>query len=471
MRKEYDALGEMNIDDALYYGIQTHRAMNNFTVSGRAIGDYTSFINSLAYIKKAAALANNSLGLLTDAQCGAICKAADEVLQGKMAEQFPIDIFHGGGGTAANMNIDEVLANRASEILTGRKAYEPVHPNTHVNKGQSTNDVIPSAMKMAVHTELAGLTTSLEHALAVLREKEIAFKDTVTIGRTCVQDALPITFGQFFSGSRAALERLIAKTALIREELLELPMPGTAIGTCFAAAPGYAEALYPQLAKVTGVPFRMEGNLYDGLQNADIWMVVSGHLKAIGSLFTKISADLRLLSSGPRAGFNNLNLPAVQPGSSIMPGKVNPVMPEMMMQIGFKVFGNDCAVSLAADRGELELNVWESLILQCVMESIHLLRNGVRLFSDRCLTGITVNEEQCQRHAASSLALSTVLAVLEGYPFASEVAKEAAGRGLSIKDVVVEKGIMDQATAERMFDPMAMTDIVAFQALIDGYKK
>jgi len=292
----------------------------------------------------------------------------------------------------------------------------------------------------------------------------------VTIGRTCVQDALPITFGQFFSGSRAAIERLIVNTKAIQEQMLDLPMPGTAIGTCFGAAPGFAEAFYPRLAKITGIPFRIGDNLYDGMQNADIWITVSAHLKAVGSIFNKISSDLRILSSGPRAGFNNLNLPAVQPGSSIMPGKVNPVMPEMMMQIGFKVFGNDCAVSLAADRGELELNIWETLILQCVMESIRLLRNGIRLLSDRCLAGIMVNEEQCRRHAASSLALSTVLSILEGYPFASKIAQEAADRGLSIKEVVVEKNIMAPATAERLFDPAAMTDIVVFHKMIDEYK-
>ena len=466
MRIEHDALGMMSIEDNNYYGIQTKRAIDNFSVSGRTIGECASFIRAVVHIKKAAAFANHSLGDINGTRCDAIRLAADEILSGGFAEQFPIDIFHGGGGTAANMNINEVLANRATELITGSKGYDPVHPNTHVNMGQSTNDVIPAAMKMAVRSELAVLKTAIEHALAAIRSKENAFSKIVTIGRTCLQDALPITVGQFLSGGRGGLERHLEKIEAMREELLELPLPGTAIGTCFGASPGFSEVLYQQLAEITGSAYRQEKNLFDGLQNADIWISVSALLKSIAALFNKISSDLRLLSSGPRAGLNELILPAVQPGSSIMPGKINPVMPEMMMQIGFKVFGNDYAVSLAADRGELELNIWEMVILQCIMESCVLLANGIRLFSDRCLSGLAANEQRCAEYASSSLALSTVIAIRDGYPFASEIAKEAAEQQCNIRDAVVGRKYMTPEEAARLFDPLAMTDNVAFEKII-----
>ncbi|SCY04487.1 aspartate ammonia-lyase [Desulfoluna spongiiphila] len=468
VRVEVDSLGNISLPDDVYYGIQTQRAIDNFDVSGKAMDEFSIFIASIAGIKKAAALANKDIGRLSEKQCRAICKAADEVIAGKMGRQFPVDIFQGGGGTSTNMNVNEVIANRATELLTGQKGYDPIHPNTHVNMGQSTNDVIPAAMKMATYKELERVETSLGYALTILQEKEAAFVDVIKLGRTCLQDALPMTLGQMFSGYRASVERQIETIRKARELMLELPLPATAIGTCFGTFPGFEPALYKHLGDVTGVPFQRETNLWDGLQNADVWIQVSACLKSVASVFNKLSSDLRLMSSGPRAGFNEINLPAVQPGSSIMPGKINPVMPEMMMQVAFKVFGNDLSVSLAADRGELDLNVWESLILNCVSESITLLEKGIVLLTDRCLRGITANREKCAEDAGSSLALSTVLATLFDYPVASGIAKMACKENTTIKEIVIREGLLSQERAELLLNPANLIDINVFDHVVKG---
>ncbi len=468
-RVEVDSLGQITLPDDVYFGIQTQRAIDNFAISGKLMQDYPSFIASIANIKKAAALANKDIGRLTDEQSRAICDAADDVLAGKMADQFPIDIFHGGGGTSINMNLNEVIANRATEILTGQKGYDSIHPNTHVNMGQSTNDVIPAAMKMAIYEELKRVEKSLTHALGVLQQKEDDFADVIKLGRTCLQDALPMTLGQMFSGYRTAVDRQIGNIRTVQEQLLELPLPATAIGTCFGASPGFEEALYKNLAEVTGVPFKREKNLYDGLQNADGWIYVSAALKSAASVFNKLSRDLRIMSSGPRAGFNEINLPAVQPGSSIMPGKINPVMPEMMIQVAFRVFGNDLSVSLAADQGELDLNVWESLILNCIFESITLLAEGIVLFTDKCLSGITANREECAKHADSSLALSTVLATMFDYPTASDIAKKAWQENVSIKEITVREGLLSQERADVLLNPANLVDIDLFDRVMNGH--
>lgn len=466
-RIETDSLGQIKLPGDVYFGIQTQRAMENFSISGRLIGSYHEFIAAIASIKKAAALANNEIGRLSGEQCNAICEAADDILARKMADQFPIDIYHGGGGTSANMNVNEVIANRASEILTGEKGYDPVHPNTHVNMGQSTNDVIPAAMKMSVYIKLAKLEQSLQQALNVLSEKEQSFHDVIKLGRTCLQDALPMTLGQMFGGYRSAVARQLTSVKLVKADLKELPLPATAIGTCFGSLPGFESALYKQLVKLTGTEFVREENLYDGLQNADIWIQISAVLKSTASIFNKISRDLRLMSSGPRGGINEINLPAVQPGSSIMPGKINPVMPEMMIQVAFRVFGNDLSVSLAADQGELDLNVWESLILNCVFESINLLAEGIELFSAKCLSGITANREKCAEDASSSLALSTVLATLFDYPTASDVAKKAFNENTSVKEIAVRDGLLSQERADVLLAPENLIDIDIFEQVVN----
>jgi len=468
MRLEQDSLGSMELPDDVYYGIQTKRAIDNFSISRDQVGRYTSFISAIAAIKKAAALANAELGRLSPPVCDAIVRAADEVIAGLHVDQFPIDIFQGGGGTPTNMNVNEVIANRATELLIGQKGYAPVHPNTHVNMGQSTNDVIPAAMKMAVYKDIESLIQVLRTTASDLRVKEIEHASTIKIGRTCLQDALPVTFGQVFSGYRALIERQIAEIEEVRLHLLALPLPGTAVGTCFGARPGFSDALYRHLEVVTGIPYRKTDNLFDGLQNADSWMRVSAVLKCVASAYNKIAADLRLMGSGPRAGFNEIVLPAVQPGSSIMPGKINPVIPEMMMQVAFRVFGNDATVSIAADRGELELNVWEGVILHAVDESIRLLVNSIPLFNQRCLFGLQINIEKCRNDARASLALSTVIATLQDYPSACAIAHEAWKTERTIEQVVVANGLMTAEAAQRMLDPLVLSDIEAFDRTVES---
>ncbi|MCP1122615.1 lyase family protein [Bacillus sp. 3103sda1] len=330
MRLEQDLIGELEIDDDVYYGIQTVRACENFSISGRTIESYPHLIRSVAYIKKAAAMVNHCVGVLDLDKKNVICLAADEIINGEMKNQFPVDIYQAGGGVSINMNINEVIANRANELLTGHKGYDVIHPNEHVNMSQSTNDVLPSAMKIA---------------------------------RTCLQDAVPITLGQQFSGYHSFIKRQIEEWKKLQKDCLSIVIGATAVGTGIGAAPGYQEKMYEFLPLIANVPVIKEDNFFDGLQNADIYLKISASLKTLSSGLSKMSSDLRLLSSGPRAGFAKIRLPAVQPGSSIMPGKINPCIPEMMMQVCFDVYGKDQAITFAVDRGELDLNIWSSYVL------------------------------------------------------------------------------------------------------------
>lgn len=470
-RMEEDALGTRLLPDDLAYGIQTARAVDNFSISGRTIADIEGFVPAIVAIKQAAARANLRTGGLEPAIAEAIEKAAAEYSAKIRRTDFPVDIYHGGGGTAANMNVNEVLANQASEILTGRKGADPVHPNTHVNMGQSTNDVIPSAMKMAVGGQLAALRAEMNGLVDALLVKEKAFADIVKLARTCLQDALPITLGQQFSGYSAAFERQIADIRMLEESCLALPLGATAVGTCFGASAEYRTAVFQELSGLTGKSYRAEHNLFDALQNADHWIHVSSALKATAVTLSKFSADLRLMSSGPRAGFAEIVLPAMQPGSSIMPGKVNPVMPEMMMQVAFRVIGNDATVTRAAE-GELDLNVWESIILEAVSESIRLMRRAIPLFVQGCVAGIEVNVARCLTDASGSLALSTALASIYDYPTASAVAKHAAAHGLSIRDASVAHGLMNAEEADLLFgDTSAFTDPKRTEQLIARFRE
>lgn len=470
MRIEHDALGERQLDEAVYYGIQTQRAKENFDISGKTISDIPGFVSSIAQIKKAAAIANYKSGVLDKTLYTAICQAADEVVEKPDPAAFAIDIYHGGGGTSANMNLNEVLANRANEIITGHKGYDTVHPNTHVNMGQSTNDVIPAAMKMTVYQTLVKLENRLVEFTRSLMNKEQEFSQVVKLGRTCFQDALPITLGQQFSGYRSAFERMIIDVRSVRENCLELPLSATAIGTEFGTFQGYKEHLFQSLQQVTGMGFVVEHNLFDGLQNADIWIKISAVTKAVALNLNKLAGDLRLMSSGPRAGLGEITLPAVQPGSSIMPGKVNPVMPEMAMQVYFRVLGNDVAVTRACE-GELDLNVWESLILNCVTESCDLLSGCLPLLAEKCIDGIQANQNKCQQDAEQSLALSTVIATLFDYQTASRLAKQADLEDKTIKEVVIESGILSQQEAERYLDPLMMTSPEQFNALFNSKRE
>jgi aspartate ammonia-lyase len=470
-RREEDALGFRFVPSDLAYGIQTVRAVENFSISGRAIADIEGFVPAIITIKHAAAKANSRAGDL-DSRCAqAIVAAASEQLLDVTAKNYPVDIYHGGGGTAANMNVNEVLANRASEILTGRKGPDPVHPNTHVNMSQSTNDVIPAAMKMAIGAELGSLRDALDLLIKALKEKEAAFANTVKLARTCLQDALPITFGQQFSGYRSAFERQSRDLEVLEDTCLALPLGATAVGTGFGASANYCQFVFEELRALTGKKFHAEENLFDALQNADHWIRVSGGLKAIAVTLSKLSADLRLMSSGPRAGLGEITLPAVQPGSSIMPGKVNPVMPEMMMQVAFRVSGNDATVTRAAE-GELDLNVWESIILEAVSESIRLMRRAIPLFVAGCVAGIEANAERGYEGATGSIALSTALAAVYGYPTASAIAKRAQAQGISISMAAVECGLMSEAEADTFFaDVLVFADAERSERHISLFRK
>lgn len=470
-RLEEDALGMRLIPDDIAYGIQTVRAIENFSISGRTIADIEGFVPAVIQIKKAAAIANRRAGELDQAISAAIENAATEQLRWISRADYPVDIYHGGGGTAANMNVNEVLANLASEIMTGRRGSDPVHPNTHVNMAQSTNDVIPSAMKMAICGELASLRQALDHLVEALLEKERLFADVVKLARTCLQDALPITFGQQFSGYRAAFQRQSSDLKALEQACLGLPLGATAVGTGFGASADYRAFVFEELRASTGKAYHQEENLFDALQNADHWIGVSACLKAIAITLSKLSSDLRLMSSGPRAGLGEMTLPAVQPGSSIMPGKVNPVMPEMMMQVAFRVIGNDATVTRAAE-GELDLNVWESIILEALSESIRLMRRAIPLFISGCVSGVEVNAERSLADASGSLALSTILAAIYGYPAASAVAKNAARLDISISQAAVSCGLLNEQDAIQLFsDVSAFADAGRADALIADFRK
>lgn len=376
MRTEKDMLGVMELEDSVYYGIQTARSIQNFAVSGRTISEYHYLLKCMAYIKKAAAMSNYDAGALEFERKVAICQAADEIISGEMKDQFKVDIYNAGGGISINMNINEVIANRANELITGHKGYDYINPNQHVNMSQSTNDVLPSAMKMACYFYLEDLLKNLILLEESLYKKSVEFANVVKIARTCLQDAVPITVGQQFSGYYSFIQRQIIEFKNLRNDCLKIVIGATAVGTGIGTTPGYTENMYKYLYELSGLPVVKAENFFDGLQNADIYVKISSVLKGLSTGLSKLASDLRLLSSGPRAGLSEMNLPAVQPGSSIMPGKVNPCIPEMIMQVCFDVYGNDNAITIAVDRGELDLNVWEPIIMKNIFDSFFILTNS-----------------------------------------------------------------------------------------------
>lgn len=471
MRIEKDSLGELAVPANAYYGIQAERARQNFDISNHTINELPIFIRSIAEIKKAAALANSKIGVLDNEYCEAICKAAEEIIEGKMYGQFPIDILQGGGSTSTNMNVNEVIANRANEILIGKKCYSPIHPNTHVNMGQSTNDVIPAAIEIACYRYSIELEKSLCYFEKILDKKTEEFKNVVKVSRTCIQDAVPITLGQEFSAYRDFIRRHIK---LLKESVLNtnlcLPLGATASGTGLGTFPGYMEEVYKQLKEVTTINVEQNQNLFDGLQNGDFYIRLSAFLKSLASGLGKIARDLRIMSSGPRTGFNEINLPAAQPGSSIMPGKINPVMPELINQVAYQVCGNDVAITMSVEGGELDLNVWEPVIIKNLTESFTILTKCLPLFADLCIDGITANKEVCQKYAETTLANATVVSSILGYEIGTKVAKKAHLTGKSIKEVVLEEGILSEEEVNAMLDPLMLTDYKQSSKII-GKKK
>lgn len=470
-RVEHDLLGDVTVAEDAYYGPQTTRAIALPTVSGRTAGqDATRLIYYLAAIKKCAALANQRIGGLDNARGEAIVQAASEVMAGEFATQFPVDTMTGGGGSVLHMNVNEVIASRANELLTGNKAFSVVHPNTHVNMGQSTNDVLPAAMQLATHDMVTQVADSVAKLVEVTGCKAAEFADVVKLGRTCLQDALPVTLGQEFSGYRDMLARQEGRLRALRGDLLVLGLGGTAVGTGVGALPGFVPTVYQLLRDEIGLPVEANPNLFDAMQNADIYLQASAAMKSLACGLSKMSSDLRIMSSGPRGGLAEIVLPPVLPGSSIMPGKVNPALPELMIQVYFQVCGNDLAITLAVERGELELNVWEAVVHKNLAEAAQLLALGTTLFAERCVTGITANRERNRSMATSSLALAAVVSAVHGYEVGTDVAVNAANTGRSVREVAEEKSLFSHEAAAELLDPMSLVDATSMANLLAGQR-
>jgi aspartate ammonia-lyase len=456
-RTEHDLLGYREVPYEYYYGIQTLRALENFNISGVQLNFYPVFAESLAMVKLAAAKANYDLGLLSKSLADAIVRASNEIINGKYTFHFVVDMIQGGAGTSTNMNANEVIANRALEILGHERGqYEFCHPNNHVNLSQSTNDAYPTAIKIALIRSNEKLIEVLIDLIASFKVKAKEFAHVIKMGRTQLQDAVPMTLGQAFEAYAVMLEEEIARLNQNVELFLEVNMGGTAIGTGINADPRYSGVVIEHLREITGKPIVLATNLVEATQDTGAFIMYSSAVKRLAVKLSKISNDLRLLSSGPRAGFNEINLPPMQPGSTIMPGKVNPVIPEVVNQIAFKVIGNDLTVTLAAEAGQLELNVMEPIIVYSLFESIEMLKNGMNTLNHRCIKGITANEERCREMVYNSIGLVTALNPVIGYEASNKLAKEALEGNRSVYDLVLEQKLMTKAQLDEVLDPKNM---------------
>ncbi|MCG2576320.1 aspartate ammonia-lyase [Dechloromonas sp. XY25] len=457
-RLEHDLLGDREVPTAAYYGVHTLRALENFPITGISIAVYPDLIRALAQIKKAAAQANQKLGLLDAKRADAIVAACREVIDGQWHDQFVVDVIQGGAGTSTNMNANEVIANRALEILgCERGDYKTLHPNEHVNMSQSTNDVYPTALKLATYVGIFRLVDAMAYLRKAFERKADEFADVLKMGRTQLQDAVPMTLGQEFSTYAVMLgedeERLKEAALLIRE----MNLGATAIGTGINAHPDYAPLVCRKLAEVSGVPVVTAPNLIEATQDCGSFVQLSGVLKRVAVKLSKVCNDLRLLSSGPRAGFNEINLPPRQAGSSIMPGKVNPVIPEVVNQIAFEVIGNDSTVTFAAEAGQLQLNAFEPIIAHSLFKSALHLTNGCKVLADHCVNGITANRDLLRESVERSIGIVTALNPYIGYANATEVAAEAFRSGRGVAEVVIERGLMSPEQLAEVLRPEVLT--------------
>jgi len=457
-RMEHDLLGDREVPAHAYYGVHTLRALANFPITGTAIAIYPDLVVALACVKQAAAMANSELGLLEAERAQAIRLACEEVRAGALLQEFVVDVIQGGAGTSTNMNANEVICNRALEILGHRKGeYRHLHPLDHVNMSQSTNDVYPTAVKLALQFGIRRLIGEMRALRLAFEAKAAEFSDVLKVGRTQLQDAVPMTLGQEFSTYAVMLgedeSRLAEAAALVRE----INLGATAIGTGINAHPDYAALATQRLSEVSGFEFLVSPNLVEATQDAGSFVQLSGVLKRVAVKLSKTCNDLRLLSSGPRAGIGEINLPAVQAGSSIMPGKVNPVIPEVVNQIAFEAIGNDITVTMAAEAGQLQLNAFEPIIAHSLFKSLAHLAAGCRTLAERCVQGITANRERARRLMDDSTALVTALNPIIGYARASEVAQEALSSGRRVADLVLEKGWMTREQLDDALRPEALT--------------
>ncbi|MFC0418624.1 aspartate ammonia-lyase [Cytobacillus solani] len=466
-RIEKDFLGEKHVPIEAYYGIQTLRAVENFPITGYKLDK--DLIIAMAIVKKAAALANADVGRLYKGKADVICQAADEIITGKWHDHFLVDPIQGGAGTSINMNTNEVIANRGLELLGKEKGeYFHLNPNIDVNMAQSTNDAFPTAIHIAVYRALESLLTTMKEMKATFSVKADEFDSVIKMGRTHLQDAVPIRLGQEFRAYTNVIERDIKRIERSKDNLLEVNMGATAVGTGLNADPNYIEKVVQYLADISGIPVVPAENLVDATQNTDAYVEVSASLKICMVNMSKIANDLRLMASGPRAGLYEINLPARQPGSSIMPGKVNPVMPEVINQIAFQVIGNDHTISLASEAGQFELNVMEPVLLFNLLQSISIMNNGFRVFSNFCISGITANTDRLKEYVEKSVGLLTAVNPHIGYNIASEIARESIVNGKSIRELCLLYDVLTEEELDLILDPYEMTKPgIAGSSLLD----
>ena len=457
MRLESDSIGEMEVPGEAYYGVQALRANENFPITGNSLNP--DFIKNMARIKRAAAITNMRAGRLKPEIANAIESACNEVVCGMFASEFIVDGIQGGAGTSANMNMNEVIANRAIEMLCGKKGdYSIVHPNDHVNMAQSTNDVIPTAGKLTVLDLLKKLEKSLKKLDSALYKKADEFDGVIKIGRTQLEDAVPMRLGQSFHAYATMIERDIDRIAKAKKEMYTVNMGATAIGTGINTSEYYFDHIVPTLAKVSGYPLVQADDLFDATENLDGFVRVSSSLKACAVNLSKMCNDLRILASGPKAGFGEITLPAMQNGSSIMPGKVNPVIPEVVSQVAFHIIGHDVTITMAAEAGQMELNAFEPVVFYNLFDSITTLTHAVDTLTDNCIIGITANEERCQKLLDASVGITTALCPYIGYKKAASLANESLRTGIPVKKLVLKHGLMKEKQLDIVLDPYAMTE-------------
>lgn len=456
-RTEHDLLGEREVPYEFYYGVQTLRGLENFNISGVTLSFYPVLIEALGMVKMAAAKANYDLGLLSKPVADAIISACGELIHGKLHTHFVVDMIQGGAGTSTNMNANEVIANRALELLGYEKGdYKYCHPNNHVNLSQSTNDAYPTSVKIAIINSNKKLVEVLKSLIDSFHNKSVEFKKIIKMGRTQLQDAVPMTLGQEFEAYAVTLGEEIQRLEQNAQLFLEVNMGATAIGTGINADPDYADKCIAHLKEITGFNVVLAANLVEATQDTGAFVMYSSAVKRLAVKLSKICNDLRLLSSGPRTGFQEINLPPMQPGSSIMPGKVNPVIPEVVNQIAFKVIGNDLTVTLAAEAGQLELNVMEPVIVQSIFESIEMLKNGMTTLKYKCIDGITANEKRCRELVENSIGLVTALNPVLGYEVSTKLAKEALEKNRGVYELVLEKNLLSKEELDKILAPENM---------------
>lgn len=457
-RSEHDLLGDRQVPADMYFGIQTLRAIENYDITGIPLSHFPTLIRALAMVKKGAAKANQKLGDLKKEIAGAICDACDEIIAGNLHNQFVVDMIQGGAGTSTNMNANEVIANRALEILGhSRGDYHIIHPNNHVNMTQSTNDAYPTALRLATLLGYKELTDALRELAYEFKQKAVEFSDVIKMGRTQLQDAVPMTLGQEFDAFRVTIKEDIQLINIAVKLFQEINLGATAIGTGITAKPEYSSLAIEELAHLSGIELVPAENLVEATSDMGAFVMFSSVLKRVAVKISKICNDLRLLSSGPRAGLNEINLPPMAPGSSIMPGKVNPVIPEVMNQVAFQVIGNDLAVTLAAEAGQLQLNVMEPVIAFNIFQSLKMLIQGINTLTQRCIKGITANREHCRNYVENSIGIVTALNPFIGYENSTRIAQKALETNRGVMELVLEEGLLSQAELEDILSPDKMT--------------